>query len=122
MAGVLSYYLPGSLVEEIAAMTDVLGALLGSLGVGGVIGYAAGVAVKSIGKLIGCALGIVFILMQLLAYYGIAEWHWDAIGNTIAGPGADAARTATGALWKVLTYNLPFTGGFAAGFFLALRR
>ncbi len=103
-------------------MMNFLGPVLGTLGIGGAIGYAAGLAVKSFGKLIGCALGIVFILMQLLAYYGIAEWHWDAIANTVAGPGAEAARTAAGALWKVLSYNLPFTGGFAGGFYLGLRR
>lgn len=103
-------------------MMSPLGPILGTLGVGGVIGYAAGLAVKSAGRLIGCALGVVFILMQLLAYYGLAEWHWEAIGNVISGPGASTVHTTTGALWKVLTYNLPFTGGFAAGFYLGLRR
>jgi len=119
---VLGYYAPDPLLEEMAGMTDVLGPVLGTLGVGGLLGYAAGLAIKSVGRLIGCALGIVFILMQLLAFYGFAEWHWEAIGNVIAGPGVDTVHTATGALWKVLTYNLPFTGGFATGFYLALRR
>jgi len=103
-------------------MTGYLGPILGTLGVGGLLGYGAGLAVKSVSRLLGCALGVVFILMQLLAYYGFAEWHWGAIANTVSGPGATAVHTVTGGLWKILTYNLPFTGGFAGGFYLALRR
>jgi len=100
----------------------ILTAVLGTLGVGGLLGYWAGTAVKTIGKLAGCGLGVLFILMQVLAYYGLAEWHWDRIADAITGPGASAADVASGWLWKVMTYNLPFGGGFGAGFFLAIRR
>lgn len=99
-----------------------ISAILSILGFGGLLGFFAGTAVKTVSRMVGCILGIVFILMQLLAYYGIAEWHWNRIGDFVTGPAASAAETATGALWKVLTYNLPFTGGFSAGFYLGLRR
>jgi len=71
--------------------------------------------------MVGCIIGLVFILMQVLAYYGIAQWHWDAIGRA-AGPAGDVARTGGGLLWKILTYNLPFTGGFAGGFWWGLKK
>ena len=100
----------------------ILTAVLGTLGVGGLLGYWAGTAVKTISKLVGCGLGVLFILMQILAYYGLAEWHWDRIADAITGPGASAADAASGWLWTVMTYNLPFAGGFGAGFFLAIRR
>ncbi len=99
-----------------------LTAILSTLGVGGLLGYGAGVAVRSVTRLVGCLIGVAFILMQVLAYYGLAQWHWDRIAELVTGPGATAARTASSALWKILTYNLPFTGGFAAGFYLALKR
>ncbi|MGC9319113.1 MAG: FUN14 domain-containing protein [Armatimonadota bacterium] len=99
-----------------------LPAIVSTLGVGGLLGYGAGVAVRSVTRLLGCLIGVLFILMQVLAYYGLAEWHWDRIGELVTGPAASAAQAASAKLWKILTYNLPFTGGFAAGFYLALRR
>jgi uncharacterized membrane protein (Fun14 family) len=99
-----------------------LGVVLSTLGVGGLLGYFTGTAVKTMSRLLGCLLGIVFILMQLLAYYGLAEWHWDAIAQFIMGPAATAADAASAKLWTILTYNLPFTGGFATGFYIGLRR
>ncbi|MEA3403005.1 MAG: FUN14 domain-containing protein [Armatimonadota bacterium] len=99
-----------------------LPAIVSTLGVGGLLGYGAGVAVKSVTRLVGCLIGVLFILMQVLAYYGLAEWHWDRIAELVTGPAASAAQVASAKLWKILTYNLPFTGGFAAGFYMAMRR
>ncbi len=100
----------------------ILTVVLSTLGVGGLLGYGAGTAVKTVSRLVSCLIGVIFILMQVAAYYGLAEWHWDRIGDMISGPGASAAHAASGWLWKVMTYNLPFAGGFGAGFFLAIRR
>lgn len=99
-----------------------LSVILSTLGVGGLLGYFTGTAVKTMSRLLGCLLGVLFILMQLLAYYGFAEWHWDVISEWIMGPAATAADTATTKLWTILTYNLPFSGGFATGFYIGLRR
>ncbi len=99
-----------------------LGTVLSTLGVGGLLGYGAGIAIKTVTRLVGCMIGVIFILMQVLAYYGIAEWHWDRVADVVTGPGASAAHSAGSALWKILTYNLPFGGGFAAGFYLGMRR
>ena len=99
-----------------------LSVILSTLGVGGLFGWFTGTAVKTVSRLLGCLLGILFILMQLLAYYGFVEWHWDAISNFIMGPAATAADAASAKLWTILTYNLPFTGGFASGFYIGLRR
>ncbi|MGI5817164.1 MAG: FUN14 domain-containing protein [Armatimonadota bacterium] len=96
--------------------------ILSTLGVGGLFGYFTGIAVKTMSRLLGCLLGILFILMQLLAYYGFAEWHWETISEFIMGPAATAADEATTRLWTILTYNLPFTGGFATGFYIGMRR
>jgi len=89
--------------------------VLSTLGVGGLLGYFAGHAVKTMSRMAGCLLGVLFILMQLLAYYGFAEWQWEAIGQA-ADPAATAARSGFSVLWRIMTYNLPFTGGFAGGF------
>jgi len=89
-----------------------------TLGLGGVLGYCAGMFIKLAMKLAGCLLGLVFLLMQVMAYYGFAEWHWDVITQH-----ATPAVQQTGQwLHKLLYYNLPLAGSFGAGLWIALRR
>lgn len=95
--------------------------LVGTLGVGGFLGWAAANFIKTAGRIIGCLVGLVFVLMQVLAYYGIAEWHWDTLAPVVEGV-SGAAKSSGGTLWKILTYNLPFSGGFGAGFWLTMKR
>ena len=99
---------------------DNWAAVAASLGIGGILGWSAAYAIKTVGKLLGCLLGIVFILLQVLAYYGIAEIHWDKVAAM--APAGHVASQFFHALWKILTYNLPFTGGFTAGFWMGWRR
>ena len=99
---------------------DVLLPLIGTLGIGGFLGWAAATFIKTTGRVVGCIIGLVFILMQVLAYYGIAEWPWDLIAKA-AAPAGEAAKAGGGLLWKILTYNLPFTGGFGAGFWWGIK-
>jgi uncharacterized membrane protein (Fun14 family) len=80
-----------------------------------------GIAFKSAAKTLGCLLGVVFILLQVLAYYGIVHLDWGQLMHH-AQPAAKLAETGLEKLWHILTYNLPFAGGFAAGFALAFRR
>ena len=100
---------------------DWLLPFVGTLGVGGLLGWAAATFLRTTARMVGCIIGLVFILMQVLAYYGIAEWHWDAIAKA-ASPAGQAAKAGGGLLWKVMTYNLPFTGGFAGGFYWGLKK
>ena len=93
---------------------------LGTLGIGGFLGWAAATFLKTTTRIVGCAIGLVFILMQVLAFYGIAEWHWDAIAKA-AGPASHAAKHGFPVLWKIMTYNLPFTGGFGVGFWWGMK-
>ncbi len=102
-------------------MLDRLIPGLGILGLGGLLGYAVGIAFKSAAKTLGCLLGVVFILLQVLAYYGIVQVDWSQFLHH-AHPATKLAETGLERLWHILTYNLPFAGGFAAGFALAFRR
>jgi len=94
---------------------------LGVLGLGGLLGYGVGLAFKSAAKTLGCLLGVLFILLQVLAYYGIVHVNWSAVMHH-AQPATQVAETALQKLWHIMTYNLPFAGGFVAGAVLALRR
>jgi uncharacterized membrane protein (Fun14 family) len=96
-------------------------AIIGTLGIGGVLGYCAGLAIKTVGKIVGCLIGLLFILIQVLAYYHIAEWHWEAVQKH-SPQIQHGAQHAWSGLWTVLTYNLPFTGGFGVGFWMAMKK
>lgn len=94
---------------------------LGALGLGGLLGWAVALALRSAAKMLGCLLGIVFILLQVAVYYGVLEINWQQIAPH-AEPAAEAVGQAFSKLKDILTYNLPFAGGFGAGFLLGLRR
>jgi uncharacterized membrane protein (Fun14 family) len=94
---------------------------LGSLGIGGLLGYAVGLAFKSAAKALGCLLGLLFILLQVLAYYHFISIDWTQFAHH-AEPAKHLAETGLDKFWHVATFNLPFGGGFAAGLALALRR
>ncbi len=93
----------------------ILFTVLGALGIGGILGYAAASFVKVATRIVAIVLGFVFIVIQVLAHYGCLEVHWDAVQNLMPSA-STAAQTGFSALWKILVFNLPFTGGFAAGF------
>jgi uncharacterized membrane protein (Fun14 family) len=88
-----------------------------TLGFGGVAGLIVGYTAKKLTKLAAILLGVLFIAVQLLAYYGFITVNWGNVQETAVhvwrGPeGATLADQA----WHVLSANLPFAGGFAGGF------
>lgn len=107
-------------------MDDLFNTLAGpltGLGFGGVAGFIVGYAAKKIAKLLALALGLLFITIQALAYYGWIDVHWEAVqsGAEEIWRGQDGATLAE-RTWQVISYNLPFGGGFVAGFALGIRR
>ncbi|MDG2307105.1 MAG: FUN14 domain-containing protein [Candidatus Binatia bacterium] len=94
---------------------------VGGLGFGGVVGLAVGYTAKKIGKLVLLAIGAVFILLQALAYTELIDIDWGAV----EGAATNAWETSDGTLadraWQVVTNNLPFGGGFVAGFALGFK-
>jgi len=93
------------------------------LGFGAVAGFAAGFALKKVGKLVAIAVGLLFVIVQVLAYYGYISINWGTVQSSV-----DPMFTpsALGAAWKtvlsVLTYNLAFAAAFVPSFVLGLKR
>ena len=102
---------------------EVYGPVLAQLGFGGVAGWVSGYALKKIGKLLALVLGFLFISVQLLAYAGYLEVHWTRIQRDVEPLlQPDALKGFWERLLEVLTYNLPFASGFAAGALLGFRK
>jgi uncharacterized membrane protein (Fun14 family) len=107
-------------------MTSDLGTLLsgagGELGFGGIAGAIVGYTAKKVTKLIALLLGAVFILVQGLVYLHFVSVDWHAVQHTAEHVWRDAQGvTLADRSWQALTANLPFAGGFVAGFALGFK-
>jgi uncharacterized membrane protein (Fun14 family) len=103
-------------------LPELLSGPWATLGFGGVAGAAVGYTAKKVTKLAALVLGAVFILVQLLVYLGFVEVHWNTVQSAAEtvwrdGHGVTLAERA----WTVLVANLPFGGGFVAGFALGFK-
>ena len=94
---------------------------IGMLGMGGLLGVACAITFKSAARLAGCVIGLPFILIQVLAYYKIVSVDWALVAHGTE-PAKHLAASGLEKLWRVMTYNLPLGGGFAAGFYVGWRK
>jgi uncharacterized membrane protein (Fun14 family) len=101
---------------------ELLRGPLGELGFGGAAGLIVGYAAKKMTKLIAIALGVLFILLQILVHEGLITVNWTAVQSTAEGVWTDAAgRSLADRAWEILTANLPFGGGFVTGFAIGFK-
>lgn len=99
-----------------------LGIDLPTLGFGGIAGLAVGYTAKKVTKLAALLLGITFVVVQALAYLGLIQVNWGEVERfaTTVNTTADGG-TLAGKAWEIVTANLPFGGGFVAGFAVGLK-
>jgi uncharacterized membrane protein (Fun14 family) len=103
-------------------LSQLVGTSAASLGFGGVAGVAVGYTAKKVTKLVALVLGLAFIVLQGLVYKGLISVDWGAVQSTADGVWTDPhGVTLADRAWQVLTANLPFGGGFVAGFALGFK-
>ncbi len=102
-------------------MSALMGPLSG-LGFGGLTGAAVGYTAKKFTKLAALVLGIAFILIQAMVHQGWIDVDWGAV-QTAAEQAANSeqGRGAAQSAWSILTNNLPWGGGFVAGFAIGFK-
>lgn len=90
---------------------------------GGVAGFIAGYALKKVGKFVALALGVLFVVIQVLAWSGFVSVNWGAVQSTV-DPLLETSslERAWQGLVSVLTYNIPFAAAFVPGIVLGLKR
>ena len=109
------------MVEDVRAdMIEEQGSLLlgpaAGLGFGGVVGLAVGYTTKKLGKLVLLLLGGLFLVLQGLAYFDLVVIDWAAVEQAAHGVWETPDGTLAERFWDVVRNNLPFGGGFVAGF------
>ena len=103
-----------------------LGTLLsgpaGQLGFGGVAGAIVGYTSKKLTKLAALLLGLVFLVIQGLVYLRFVSVDWNAVQQTAEHLWTDQQGvTLAQHAWEIISANLPFGGGFVAGFALGFK-
>lgn len=93
------------------------------IGFGAVAGFVAGYALKKVGKLVALAIGVLFIVIQLLAWWGFLSVNWGVVQDTVDPLlESDSLGQAWRGLVTVLTYNIPFAAAFVPALVLGIRR
>ena len=93
------------------------------LSFGALAGFAAGYALKKLGKVAAIVLGLLFIALQVLAYYGFVTIDWLEVQNRV-NPllESESLNRLWQALVNVLTYNITFAAAFVPGLIVGLKR
>lgn len=101
---------------------DLLAGMLPGLGFGGMVGFVVGYTTKKISKATAVVLGGLVIVMVVLQAVGWVTINWSAVEQS-AEPliGDPAGKALADRAWAILVANIPFGGGFAAGFGLGLK-
>jgi uncharacterized membrane protein (Fun14 family) len=101
---------------------DLLSGPAGELGFGGIAGAIVGYTAKKLTKLIAIALGLVFLLIQGLVYLKFIAVDWNVVQHSAEQVWTDPQGvTLAERAWQVVSANLPFGGGFIAGFALGFK-
>lgn len=101
------------------ALPEDIKFILMTLGGGGLAGWAVGFTLKKVAKLAALVLGVCFISIQYLAYNRYITIDWERIKTTVPD---ETIEQSASSLMSVLTYNLPFAGSFAVGFWMGFRK
>jgi uncharacterized membrane protein (Fun14 family) len=96
---------------------------LGQLTFGALAGFAVGYALKKVGKVLAVALGLFFIVLQVMVHYGFVTVDWLRVQETVDPLlGEETLNQAWRSLVGLLTANVPFAAAFIPGLLLGLRR
>ncbi|WP_291426228.1 FUN14 domain-containing protein [Deinococcus sp.] len=99
-----------------------LQAMLPDLSLGAILGFATGVAVKFVGRIVLVGVGLLFIAIQLLSIEHIVSVDWLKLQSLTEPWFRQGGEAGISWFTRVLTSRLPFVGAFIAGLLLGLRR
>jgi uncharacterized membrane protein (Fun14 family) len=91
-------------------------------GLGALLGFASGYAVKKIGRLFLLVVGLEFIFLQSLVVMDLITVHWDRVGRrTTALTTPEGQRQTENRIVTMLTTNIPFKASFVGAFYGGFR-
>ncbi len=100
-------------------MSEVLTPIAYQLGVGGVLGFFVGYAVKKLTKIVAVLAGILAFILIYLGYQGVININYDKLAEMLGGLLGTAGQAAS--LLTPIIANLPFAGSFILGAAVGLK-
>jgi uncharacterized membrane protein (Fun14 family) len=100
-------------------MTEVLSPIVYQIGVGGVLGFFVGYAVKKMTKVLAVLIGLGALVLIYLGYQGVISINYDKLVQMIQDLMGRAGQAST-SLTPIIA-NLPFAGSFIAGVAVGVR-
>ncbi|NLI75168.1 MAG: hypothetical protein GX442_01850 [Candidatus Riflebacteria bacterium] len=90
-----------------------------TLGFGGIAGWSVGYTLKKFAKAVALVIGTVVIVLQILAYQHYLTIHWEQVQTALP---ADNLQSLWMGMMSIITYNFPFAGAFAVGFYMGFAK
>lgn len=91
------------------------------IGVGGILGFSTGYAIKKIAKFLLLVLGIFMAILLYLDYSGIITINYDRLVEVVYSIIQLASSKAAG-LQEYIKSQIPFAASFTAGLILGLKK
>ena len=90
---------------------------------GVVAGFLVGYAVKKVGKFVAIVVGLLFVVIQTLAYFGFLTVNWGEVqGRVDPLLEADSLNSFWRGFVSLLTYNITFAAAFVPALVVGLKR
>ncbi|GMH42340.1 hypothetical protein BSKO_10259 [Bryopsis sp. KO-2023] len=112
------------------ALVEMGAPIVNNLGFSGVAGLSVAIAIKVVGSVVAVVLGLGFVALQVLSYYGIIDIKWKVLEDNlvealdVSGDGKvdkeDAKIILDNGL-RLLSQGVPSVAGFCAGFLLGIK-
>lgn len=106
-------------VPDLTAVAPYLQQLTFGIAAGFLVGYA----LKKVGKFVAIVIGLLFVAIQTLAYFGFLTVNWGEVQGRVdplLEPGS------LNSLWRglvdLLTYNITFAVAFVPALVVGLKR
>ena len=116
--GIGSHIATGA-ADLLARMPPEVTFAITTLGFGGIAGWSVGFTLKKFAKMVALVIGTVMIVVQALAYRQYLTIHWEKIEQAVPPEGMQGIWMS---LMSIVTYNFPFAGSFAVGFYMGFAR
>ncbi len=100
-------------------MSELLTPVVYQLGIGGVLGFFAGYAIKKLTKLIAVVIGLMALLLIYLGYEGIITINYEKLIEKVQSLIGIVGQSSD--LITPMISSLPFAGSFLAGAALGLK-
>jgi len=100
-------------------MSEILTPVVYQLGIGGILGFFVGYAIKKLTKLLAVLAGLFALLLIYLGYQGVINVNYGKLAEAVQGLMGGASQALN---WLTpIIANLPFAGSFMAGMVAGLK-